>query len=224
MDILPASASNEDNDILHSDRKRVGRPSFHKMFPDLVPCVENYIQQNTASAHLRRRYSTMYLNGVTLNDITRHVKKELGIEVSRHTIHRLLRPKRTGTTTSKRFKSLINARVPPKNNSGEKRLHPHFHYTCAQINIVNEMATLCQKGTLRMSVDNKNKVDVGTTAVSRRCQIRTFCLQQDAPTYFDHDFPYRNSKLTPAGYQILTPQIKRSRSISPPATKKQVRQ
>ena len=120
MDILPASVSNEDNDILHSDRKRVGRPSFHKMFPDLVPYVENYIQQNTASAHLKRRNSTMYLNGVTLNGITCHVKKELGIEVSRHTIHRLLRPKRTGTTTSKRFKSLINARVPPKNNSGEK--------------------------------------------------------------------------------------------------------
>ena len=121
MDILPASVSNEDNNILHSDR----RPSFHEMFPDLVPCVENYIQQNTASAHLRRCDSTMYLNGVTLNDITRHIKKELGIEVSRHTIRRLLRPKRT--TTSKRFKSLINACVPPKNNSGEKRLHPHFH-------------------------------------------------------------------------------------------------
>ena len=145
MDILPASVSNEDNDILHSDRKRVGRPNFHEMFPDLILCVENYIQQNTASAHLRRREGTMYLNGVTLNDITRHVKKELGIEVSQHTIHHLLRPKRTGTTTSKRFKSLINACVPPKNNSGEKRLHPHFHYMCAQINIVNEWLH-CVKG------------------------------------------------------------------------------
>ena len=77
-----------------------------------------------------------------------------------------------------------------------------------------------KKGTLRMSVNNKNKV-VSTSAVSCRCQILTFCLQHDA--HDDHDFPYRNSKLTPAGYKILTPQIQRSRSISPPATKKQVR-
>ena len=224
MEIFPASVFDEDNNILHSDHKRVGKPSFHEMFPDLVPCVENYIQQNTASAHVRRRDITMYLNGVTLNDITCHVRKELGIEVSRHTIHHLLTPKRTGTNASKRFKCLINACVPPKNNSGEKREHPHFHFMSAQINIVNEMGTLCQNGTPRMSVDNKNKVDVSTTAASRRCQIRTFCLQHDAPTYDDHDFPYRNSKLTPAGYQILTPQIQRSQSISPPATKKLGRQ
>ena len=103
---------------------------------------------------------------------------------------------------------------------GEKREHPHFHYTYAQINIVNEMATLCQKGTLQLSAYNKNKVDVD----SQRCQIRTFLLQEDLlQEDAQHDFPYRNSKLTPAGYQIPKPQLKRSRSISPPATNKLVR-
>ena len=42
--------------------------------------------------------------------------------------------------------------------------------------------------------------------------------------HFVYNRMHQHSKLTPAGYQILTPQIKRSRSISPPATKKQVRQ
>ena len=52
-------------------------------------------------------YINMHTHTNTHADTNACVKKELGIEVSRQTIHRLLRPKRTGTTTSKRFKSLI---------------------------------------------------------------------------------------------------------------------
>ena len=157
----------------------------------------------------------MYTNGVTLENIVNHVKRTLGIALSRDTVHRTMNPPRKNTHASKRYKGLINARVPPKRNTKEKKTHPDFHYTSAQVNIVNEMAFLCKSNTLAMSVDNKNKVEVGIPATSRRTNIRTFHLVDQAPDYHDHDFPNPNSKLVPAGYEILTHKITRSRSLSP---------
>ena len=157
----------------------------------------------------------MYTNGVSLKQISSHVKRTLGIDVSKDTIHRLLKPRRKGTNASKLFKSLVDARVPPKRNSGEKKIHPDFQYTCSQVNLINEMATFCNDGTICLSVDNKNKIEVGNPATSRRAQIRSFYLDNEAPNYNDHDFPHRNSKLTPAGYQILRKKHNRSRSCSP---------
>ena len=137
-----SSSGSDSDEGLKSEQPRVGRPSLHVIHKDLVPCVKSFIQQNTAAAHMRRRDSTMHSNGVSLKEIVSHVKRKLGISVSRNTIHRLLKPKRAGTHASKRFKSLINARIPPKNNSGEKKVHSDFHYTCTQI---NRMATLFWK-------------------------------------------------------------------------------
>jgi len=81
------------------------------------------------------------------------------------------------------------------------------------------MAHLCKQNTLSLSVDNKNKVEVGIPATSRRANIRTFHLTNQAPIYNDHDFPNPNSKLVPAGYQVLRHPVLRSRSLSPPAQK-----
>ena len=94
--------------------------------------------------------------------------------------------------------------------------HKDFHFTCSQINLVNEMAHLCEENTLSLSVDNKNKVEVGIPATSRRSKIQTFYLTKDSPNYNDHDFLHANSKLVPAGYQVLRHRIQRSRSLSPP--------
>ena len=193
-----------------------GRQSMNESHPELVPCISDFIRQNTAAAHLRRRDTAMYTNGVSLQQIVDHVFKTLRVKVSRSTIRRLCLPSRKNTINGRRHKGLVNARIPPKNNSGERQTHPHFHYTASQINTVQQMATLYSRGTLQLSVDNKNKIDVGTLAVNRRCKINRFCLVPDAPVYNDHDFPYRNSKLTPSGYQVLRSPIQRTRSLSPP--------
>ena len=204
-------------------RCKWGRPAYYEKYPDLVPCIEKFIENNSAAAHLRRRDDVMYSNGVTIKDIKMHVKKSIGLSVSKDTIHRLLKPRRQGSITSKYFKSLVNARVPPKNNSGERRTHVDFHFTSAQINYLNQMATLFSNNTIKLSVNNKNKVEVSNPAVNRRIQLRTFHLIPDAPIYNDHDFPYRNSKLTPAGYQILKNKPIRSRSLSPTKSRFKVR-
>ena len=59
------------------------------------------------------------------------------------------------------------------------------------------------------------KVEFGTPATSCRNNIRKFYLLEESPNYLDHDFPYRNLKLTPAGYQWRMTRPKRSRSHSP---------
>ena len=45
-------------------------------------------------------------------------------------------------------------------------------------------------------------------------------VTDDSPNYPDHDFPYRNSKLTPYGYELLLSKPRKSRSISPPRRQK----
>lgn len=52
---------------------------------------------------------------------------------------------RKGTISSKLFKSLIDARVPAKQNSAFIKVYKDFHYTSAQVGLVNEMITLKDK-------------------------------------------------------------------------------
>ena len=119
--------------------------------------------------------------------------------------------------------SFIDARVPPKRNSGEKLVHRDCHYTCSQVNLVNEMTCYSPHGTVYLSVDNKNKVAVGNPTTSRRANIRKFYLVPNAPNYNDHDFPHRKAKPVPAGYQLLTTNPSRSRSVSPRRRRQYVR-
>ena len=65
---------------------------------------------------------------------------------------------------------------------------------------------------LKMSSDNKNKLNVGVVSTSRQHKIRRLFPTNDAPNYPDHDFPYPNAKLVPAGYKILRDRPTRSRS------------
>ena len=112
--------------------------------------------------------------------------------------------------------------VSHPNETPRKRRHADFHYTSTQVNLVNKMTYLCRSNTMAMSVDNKNKVKVGIPATSRHTNIRTFHLLDHASNYHDHDFPNPNSKLVPAGYQILRHELKRSRSLSPLKRKREV--
>jgi len=84
-------------------KKKIGRPSIQSKHPEIVPCIETFMQQNTPAAHLRRRNDTMYLNGVSLQDIVNHVRRNLGIVVSRSTVHHLMKPPREKTLNSRRY-------------------------------------------------------------------------------------------------------------------------
>ena len=70
--------------------------------------------------------------------------------------------------------------------------------------------------TVALSADDKNKLNVGTLAVSRYFNQRKFFMTNDQPNYPDHDFPYSGAKLIPAGYLLLKSRIRTSRSLSLP--------
>ena len=72
---------------------------------------------------------------------------------------------------------------------------------------MNQLGVLFDENTLSLSVDNKNKVEVGIPATNRRSKINKFYLKEFSPNYFDHDFPHVVAKLVPAGYQILKHEV-----------------
>ena len=131
-------------------------------------------------------------------------------------------PPNKNRKASKRYKGLVDAKRPPKRNDLVCKTHPDFHYTSAQVNIVGELAEMFSNETIAVSADDKNKVNVGTLAVSRHFSINNIFATDDQPNYPDHDFPYANAKLVPAGYLLLKSRKRRSRSHSPPRTKKWV--
>lgn len=53
---------------------------------------------------------------MALQDIVDHVKSELRITVSRGKVHRLMKAPVKSNIAAKRYKGLIDARVPPKRN------------------------------------------------------------------------------------------------------------
>ena len=183
----------------------MGRPSVVDFHPAIVEIFNDFITQHSSSAHDRRRDDAQYSHGVTLSAIRSHVLREIPSlkEISIHTIHRLLLPQNKNRKASKRYKSLVDAKRPPKRNDLVCKTHPDFHYTSAQVNIVGELAEMFSNETIAVSADDKNKVNVGTLAVSRHFSINNKFATDDQPNYPDHDFPYANAKLVPVGYLLL---------------------
>ena len=109
----------------------------------------------------------------------------LKIDVCRDQVHRLMNPPVKTSIQAKQLKGLSDARVPPKRNESFKKVHPDFHYASSQISLVNQLGVLFDENTLSLSVDNKNKVEVGIPATSRRSKINKFYLKEFSPNYFD---------------------------------------
>ena len=97
----------------------------------------------------------------------------------------------------------MNPRIPRKENTASTTEHVDLHFTIAQVNYANELFELFPDECVQISVDDKNKINVGTLAVSRFFQINRFFPANDRPNYHDHDFPYANSKIVPSGYLVM---------------------
>lgn len=136
--------------------------------------------------------------------------------VSKSTIRRLLLPPQKNRKAASRYTGLVEAKVPPKRNDLTVNEHADFHFTCAQVNYIGELSEMLVNETVALSTDDKNKLNVGTLAVSRYFNQGKFFMTNDQPNYPDHDFPFSGAKLVPAGYLLLKSRIRRSRSLSPP--------
>ena len=138
--------------------------------------------------------------GVTLAEVQTHVKEKIPAlkegGISRTTLHELLVAPRKGTRNSKRYHSLVDARVPGKDNTIRK-IHADSHFAFAQVHYVMELCAAFGDECAVMSCDDMNKINVGTLAVARYHQLGQFFPVNDVPRYADHDFPFRNSKIIP---------------------------
>lgn len=83
------------------------------------------------------------------------------------------------------------------------------------MNFVGQLAEVFSDETIAISADDKNKVNVGTLAVSRHFPIKNIFATNDQPNYPDHDFAYTNAKIVPAGYSLLSSRNRRLRSLAP---------
>lgn len=149
--------------------------------------------------------------------IPRHVLSRIPeiLTISKSTIRPLLPSPHKSQRAAKRYGRLVAAKLPPKRNHMTLSKQKDFLFTCAQVNFVSELSEMLVDETVALSADDKNKLNVGTLAVSRYFNIGKMFMTDDQPNYPDHDFPYSGAKLIPAGYLLLKSRFRRSRSVSP---------
>ena len=114
-----------------------------------------------------------------------------------------MKPPRRDTTSARRYKGFISARVPGKKNCYRE---PNIdqHYLFARVAYRRELASMFLEECAVFSCDNMNKIKVGSLAVSRYHQIERLYDTSDVPNYPNHDFPVPGYHLIPAGYMRLT--------------------
>ena len=99
-------------DCLGLGKKRRGRPPYYIRYPALKQTVIEYLEANGFRAQRRRRTNVgeALSMGGTLKSLKQHIESVIdGIVISRNTIQRLFHPPKKSTTSSKYYKSVVNA-------------------------------------------------------------------------------------------------------------------
>ena len=84
-------------------------------------------------------------------------------------------------SSSRLYKGLVNVKIPPKSNYAAKASNQDLLFTMAQVAHADELFELFRDRCIRLSVDDKNKISVGTLTVSRYFQINRFISVNDKP-------------------------------------------
>ncbi|CAF3237351.1 unnamed protein product [Rotaria sp. Silwood2] len=180
-----------------------GRKPYYKTYPELVPELKKLLNTHSGEAQDRRRDDKVRFNGLSITDCTTYIKRRLSrrypriYRLSNATVRRLFIPPKKNVGSEKYYKSIISAKIAQKQNS-KCQHHPDFHITCAQVNYVQELASLYHDKCISLSCDNKAKIPVGIPAVSRYVRSRKFHLLDQPPNLPDHDFPKLGVEITPA--------------------------
>ncbi|CAF1263946.1 unnamed protein product [Adineta ricciae] len=199
--------------------KKVGRKSYHELYPEIIVELKDLLNTHSGSAQDRRRDDAVRFNGLSIVDCNKCIKKRLMRKYSKinkmsnSTVRRYFLPPKSNTQSSKFYKGRISAKIPQKRNSQSIKEHNDFHFTCAQVNYVEEMSSLYNDEILALSCDNKAKIPLGAPAVSRYVRCRKFHLVEKQPNLPDHDFPKHGIRINPSAYVILSNGRKRSLSV-----------
>ncbi|CAF4579955.1 unnamed protein product [Rotaria sp. Silwood2] len=200
-------------------RQKAGRKSYHELCPDIITELKSVLNTHSGSAQDRRRDDAVRFNGLSTVDCTKHIKKRLMKKYSRinkisnSTVRRYFLPPKNNIQSSKYYKSHILAKIPQKRNSQSIKEHIDFHFTCSQVNYVEELSSLYSDEILALSCDNKAKIPLGAPAVSRYVRSRKFHLVENQPNLPDHDFPRHGIRINPSAYVVLSNTRQRSSSV-----------
>ena len=172
----------------------------------LCQAMTDFAELHGFSAQERRCTDTAQTSGVSLVQIRSHLRiKFPDLSISKSTIHRLLVAPNAHRRSARLYRGIVNLRIPSKKNTATACDAADLHYTMAQVGYANELFELFHDEAVRISADDKNKINVGTLAVSRYFQIRKYFPSDDTPNYTDHDFPLPDAKIVPSGYLLCTP-------------------
>ena len=185
-----------------------GRKSILDKFLDIPVIAIDFIKASGFKAQEKRRDTTVTSCGVSIKVVREHLLKVTpGLEehgISDTTVRYLFKPVKKGTLTAERYKSVVDACVPKKDNSRHKD-NIDDHYLLSRIKLGRELAAYIPEEYTVISADSMNKIRYGTLTFSRYHQIRKIYLTDDTPKYLDHDFPLQ-CKTIPDGLMILSNQ------------------
>ena len=146
----------------------VGAVPLHVRFPNLVPVVVQFVQQNGVSAEKRRRHTTATV-GVGLEDIRKHVLTEIPLianwGLSVDTIARLFMAPHGKKNSRFMYKNLIEARTPGKDDT-LRQGNANQHAAACQLKMIMEMAFDYRDDCVAFSADDKAQVSIGKMCVS----------------------------------------------------------
>ncbi len=184
-----------------------GRKARHIQFPGIVDKALNCLKLHGIAANSRRRNDTSSSMGTSIPELRQYLLKHVPglkeVGISNSTVRRLLVAPHANHSASRYYKGLVDAKIAPKRNDLVEHEHEDLHFERSQLSYIAEASSRYEKDVIMVSVDDKNKINVGILAVSRYHQISRFFMADDQPQYSDHDFPYPNSKIIPSGYLIL---------------------
>ncbi len=136
-----------------------GRPSKHKQFPAIVTETISFLHLHGFAAKSRRRNLIANSWGVTLEDLKQHLLDNIPDlnedGISRKTVHHLMMSPRAGTHAAKKYKGLIQARIPKKSNNQTASEHKDLHFCQSQAAIFSEAREYFHDEVIRISADDK---------------------------------------------------------------------
>jgi len=183
--------------VLFQDFPKInkGRKSVVNEFPNIIQCIEEMLITNGLAADERRKKGIQYY-GTLLDMIVDHLLNVIPGLRDKHpklnatTIAHLMSPPRLGSTASRSYLSIIDAR--PYHNENSHRITTHRAHSCAAyVKFFSQLFVSDKEDVIIMSADKKNLLILGTDpCVSRYNKKRAYFKTGMRPQSNIHDFDH----------------------------------
>ena len=186
--------------------RKVGPKVFAEKNPKAFEGIKDFCTNAGVSAHSRRKEQTGNF-GFSIPQLRRFVKEKFfpnnpGKAPSHSTLRRLFVAPSKNRRAASFYMAEIDARpVAAANDDVAGDVSKHSHVCFSTVKSVRELMAKHSQDTATLSVDDKAKVPLGCSAVSRLVKQKKF-FAGEKPTLADHDIR-SGFLLNPNGYMLL---------------------